>query len=273
MKMVTHRHGSQLSIVTTTVLICALFALPMICSAMPSSGDESVSTERQGVPQYETKVLGEDLDTTEKQPTIQVKEEESMATSEKQKRHSQRTLRIREVIFRRLVRRVIRKDPTLSALFLRLVFHDAYTVDPKTGKGGCNGSIRQELKRVANTGLDKAIRILTPFQRRSRLSWGDVTAVAGAEAVEAAGGPKIRLRLGRRESNGEDPAGILPSPRSNVQTLQASFKSRGFSDLDIASLSGGHTLGKGFGVPFCKHQNTFSNEYVPFYPPLPARFV
>lgn len=264
--MAAQGYGSVVRMTAATVLVWAIFALPFMSSAMPPPDTETTTTEHQDVLHLYPELL-EGLDYSDKQGTVKsvhdVPEaevpEEALVISEKQAL-SEAELRRREVIFRNLLTAAIQKDKSLAALMLRYVFHDAYTVDPTTKKGGCNGSIRQELDRIANTGLDKAVALLTPMQKHSGLGWGDVSAVAGAVAVEVTGGPKIVLKLGRRESNDQDPVGILPSPRENIRNLQASFKSRGFSDLDLASLSGGHTLGKGFGVPFVSHPNKFANE-------------
>ncbi|KAI0562132.1 L-ascorbate peroxidase [Gracilaria domingensis] len=150
----------------------------------------------------------------------------------------------------------------MAATLLRLAFHDSFTFDLVSGKGGANGSIRLETGRGENFGLQRAVDALRPMQASIGLGWGDVVAVAGAEAVEATGGPHIDVRLGRDQAETEDPRGALPSLTDTVDELRARFEPRGFSDLDIVALSGAHTLGRvGGGGPFVAEPNRFKNEY------------
>lgn len=170
------------------------------------------------------------------------------------------TLKRQARTVREQVRAAVRARPALAAELVRLAFHDAYTVDPASSTGGCNGSIRRELGRGENSGLQAAVNELTRIQRAAGLGWGDMIAVAGAEAVESSGGPRIGLRLGRQESDGQDPTGILPSGGSTLSFLRNSFTSRGFSDRDLVALSGAHTLGNAFGAQFVSDPNQFQNE-------------
>ncbi len=96
---------------------------------------------------------------------------------------------------------------------------------------------------------------------QSKLGWADAVVVAGAEAVEAAGGPRIRLRLGRKTVNREDPRGVIPGSGSSIFELREQFDPRGFTDRDIVALFGAHSLGvvRGEG-PFCALPNKFKNE-------------
>lgn len=164
---------------------------------------------------------------------------------------------------RKAVKAVIAKDPSMAATLLRLSFHDSFTFDLDSGRGGANGSIRMETGRGENFGLQRAVDALKPIQEQTGLGWGDAVALAGAVAVEATGGPKIDIKLGRDQAEVPDPTGILPSPADTVEDLRKSFVPRGFDDRDIVALSGAHTLGRaGGGGPFVAQSNTFQNEYV-----------
>lgn len=163
---------------------------------------------------------------------------------------------------RTLVRQLVEADPSMAATLLRLAFHDTFTFDLVSGKGGANGSIRLETGRGENFGLERAVKALEPIQAKTKLSWGDVVAVAGAEAVTAAGGPVIDVPLGRPSADVEDPRGALPSLTETVAELRARFEPRGFNDRDLVALSGAHTLGKMAGNgEFTKESNTFKNDY------------
>lgn len=169
--------------------------------------------------------------------------------------------------FRKQVRAAISTDPTMAATLLRLAFHDSFTFDLDTGKGGANGSIRFETGRGENFGLARAVDAIKPMQEATGLGWGDAVAVAGAEAVEATGGPRIEVQLGRDNADVEDPRGALPSLVETVEELRKRFVPRGFNDRDIVALSGAHTLGRaGGGGEFVAESNKFKNEYVALRP-------
>jgi cytochrome c peroxidase len=156
----------------------------------------------------------------------------------------------------------VMNDPTIAATLLRLAFHDSFTFDLESGKGGANGSIRLETGRGENSGLGRAVTALEGVQSKTGLGWGDLVAVAGAEAVSAAGGPVIEIALGRDDAETGDPQGALPSPQETVDELRARFAPRGFTDRDLVALSGAHTLGRVSGSgPFVKESNRFLNDY------------
>ncbi|XP_074584677.1 putative L-ascorbate peroxidase 6 isoform X3 [Curcuma longa] len=120
-----------------------------------------------------------------------------------------------------------------AAGMLRLAFHDAGTFDSDDNSGGMNGSIVYELERPENVGLNKSIKVLTKakmeIEKTHPVSWADLIAVAGAQAVSFCGGPTIPLQLGRID----------------VRTQE------------LVALSGAHTIGgKGFGSPVI-----FDNAY------------
>ena len=76
--------------------------------------------------------------------------------------------------------------------------------------------------------------------------------MAGACAVELAGGPKISMRYGRID--GDAPAdkeilpGALPPWKEGgaAQHLRAVYGAMGFSDREMVALSGAHTLGRAY---------------------------
>ncbi|CAM8961564.1 unnamed protein product [Rhodiola kirilowii] len=127
-----------------------------------------------------------------------------------------------------------------AAGVLRLVFHDAGTFDVSDNSGGMNGSIILELDRPENT-----------------VSWADMIAIAGAEAVSLCGGPTIPVQLGRLDAMEADPEGKLPEETLDAASLKQCFQQKGFSVQELVALSGAHTLGsKGFGNP-----TVFDNSY------------
>lgn len=148
-----------------------------------------------------------------------------------------------------------------AAGLLRLVFHDAGTFDKGDRSGGMNGSIVYELDRPENMGLQKPVKILEKVKGQvdsvRPVSWADLIATAGAEAVSTCGGPKIPVRLGRIDATVPDPEGRLPEESLAANAMKQCFEKKGFSAQELVALSGAHTLGsKGFGSPF-----VFDNSY------------
>ncbi|KAH7846065.1 hypothetical protein Vadar_009331 [Vaccinium darrowii] len=157
------------------------------------------------------------------------------------------------------VKKVLSKGK--AAGVLRLVFHDAGTFEIEENSGGMNGSIVFELDRPENTGLKKPLKILGKAKAEvdmiQPVSWADMIAVAGAEAVSVCGGPIIPVQLGRIDSMFPDPEGKLPQESLDASSLKQCFQRKGFSTQELVALSGAHTLGsKGFGNP-----TVFDNSY------------
>ncbi|XP_059274744.1 putative L-ascorbate peroxidase 6 isoform X1 [Lycium ferocissimum] len=157
------------------------------------------------------------------------------------------------------IRKVLSKGK--AAGVLRLVFHDAGTFEIDEKVGGMNGSIVFELDRPENKGLKKSLKILEKAKSQIDLvqpvSWADIIALAGAEAVSLCGGPSIPIQLGRIDSLLPDPEGQLPEESLDATSLKQCFERKGFSTQELVALSGAHTLGsKGFGNPI-----VFDNAY------------
>ncbi|CAL9123353.1 unnamed protein product [Musa acuminata var. zebrina] len=148
-----------------------------------------------------------------------------------------------------------------AAGLLRLAFHDAGTFDLDDKSGGMNGSIVYELDRPENAGLNKSLKVLEKakmeIEKIQQVSWADLIAVAGAEAVSLCGGPVIPVQLGRLDARTPDPQGKLPQETLDASGLKKCFLKKGFSTQELVALSGAHTIGnKGFGSPV-----VFDNAY------------
>ncbi|VVB10694.1 unnamed protein product [Arabis nemorensis] len=157
------------------------------------------------------------------------------------------------------IRKVVTKGK--AAGVLRLVFHDAGTFELDDNTGGINGSIAYELERPENTGLKKSLKVLAKAKVNvdaiQPVSWADMIAVAGSEAVSICGGPTILVALGRTDTTQPDPEGKLPPETLSASGLKECFKRKGFSTQELVALSGAHTIGsKGFGDP-----TIFDNAY------------
>nr|AII99884.1 peroxidase [Cicer arietinum] len=154
-------------------------------------------------------------------------------------------------------------------LMIRLGWHDAGTynknIEEWPQRGGANGSLRfeAELKHGANAGLVNALKLLQPIKDKySGVTYADLFQLAGATAVEEAGGPKIPMKYGRVDVSGPEQCpeeGRLPGPPSPADHLRQVFYRMGLNDKEIVALSGAHTLGRsrpdrsGWGKPETKY--------------------
>jgi L-ascorbate peroxidase len=90
-----------------------------------------------------------------------------------------------------------------APVLLRLVFHDAGTFSASRGLGGANASVRFELKRPENSGLNRGWKVIEQTMQElrgtaaeGRVSLADLIALGGAYAVEVTGGPHIPVKIG-----------------------------------------------------------------------------
>jgi len=163
---------------------------------------------------------------------------------------------------------ILQKDPTLAGPLLRLAFHDGATreqlsddLEDSTFVGGSNGSIKYELDWSENRGISRPLQVVEDIHSNiAGLSFADCIALAGAEAVEYAGGPSIRIRLGRTDATkGDSKKRIrilrsdtdrsivdttLPSAGLDSVGLRLYFGALGLSEEQFVALCGAHDLGR-----------------------------
>ena len=109
-------------------------------------------------------------------------------------------------------------------MLLRLVFHDAGTFLQATGDGGANASVRFELARPENSGLNRGWGVIEATKKNLQgtpaawLSRADLVALAGAYAVGVTGGPSIDVPVGESCFSPHTPtpadAALKPSSRT-----------------------------------------------------------
>ena len=161
--------------------------------------------------------------------------------------------------FRADITDLIVNDSTLAGPLLRLAFHDA-TTRADRNDGGPNGSIVYEVQRPENRGISKPLSIVQRLSKSHNLSLADSIALAGATAVEAAGGPHIAIGMGRQDVNTADPeyfkrpmtkasprslvSKTLPSAGLDSDGLRLYFRNLGLSDAEWIALCGAHGLGR-----------------------------
>ena len=174
------------------------------------------------------------------------------------------------------------EDPTLAGPLIRLAFHDATTWEQDgstTATGGPNGSIQYELDWSENRALSKPLAVIQRMRANEgstkatttttnaashdecSLSLADTIALAGATAVEHAGGPPIAIRMGRRDATTADPyllrqplelstersrvTSTMPSAGLDSDGLRLYFGRRlDLQEEEWVALSGVHGLGR-----------------------------
>ena len=158
-------------------------------------------------------------------------------------------------------------DPTIAGGMLRLAFHDAATRECDESDaftGGPNGSIKYEVSWTENRGIARPLAVVESIYedtgKQMGLSFADCIALAGAESVEFAGGPRIPIHLGRKDATEADARKrrkvlqsstdrslvdtTLPSAGLDSDGLRLYFGALGLSEKEFVALSGAHDLGR-----------------------------
>ncbi|CAK8542164.1 unnamed protein product [Lathyrus sativus] len=145
-------------------------------------------------------------------------------------------------------------DKRMGASLLRLFFHDCFVQ-------GCDASVllddtssfRGEKTATQNAGSLRGFDVIDTIKSQLEISCpnvfscADILAVAARDSVVALGGSGWTVQLGRRDSTTaslDSANSDLPAPDSDLSTLIASFVKKGFTTIDMVTLSGGHTIGK-----------------------------
>ncbi|KDR76713.1 hypothetical protein GALMADRAFT_1328628 [Galerina marginata CBS 339.88] len=158
---------------------------------------------------------------------------------------------------------------------LRLMFHDAIGISPKTGGGGADGSIATfnatELAFGANAGIDDILDVVGPFLQKysNVLTPGDFIQLAGAVSLtHCAGAPRVKFSLGRPAPKAASPPNLVPDPFDNVATILARFGEVGFSPAEVVALLASHSVAGADdvdpgipGTPFDSTPNVFDTQF------------
>jgi catalase (peroxidase I) len=149
---------------------------------------------------------------------------------------------------RQNVRNECANDLSLIVPLFQLSLADAFSYDPATNTGGIDGSILYEMDRPSSKGLEKAAakvkQLHADLARTTEITYSDVVAFAGAAAIEAVGGPKMNVQLGRDDAKGAEPEGrragfswVSPT----LEGFQRLCAGVGLSNSEVVALIG--TLG------------------------------
>lgn len=147
----------------------------------------------------------------------------------------------------------VQNETRLAASILRLHFHDCFV-------NGCDASVllddtpklRGEKTAGPNNNSLRGFEVIDIIKSQLEywcpgvVSCADILSIAARDSVVLSGGPSWDVVLGRKDSRTAsfDAANKeIPSPLSDVKTLNSSFQSKGLSLEDMVSLSGAHTIG------------------------------
>ncbi|KAH0700131.1 hypothetical protein KY284_014346 [Solanum tuberosum] len=173
-----------------------------------------------------------------------------------------------EDIVTQVVTEATKKDKTVPAALLRMLFHDCFI-------RGCDASVLLNSKKNTaekdgppNVSLHafyvidsakKAIEARCP----GIVSCADILAFAARDSVVVSGGPSWDVPKGRKDGRTSKASETiqLPAPTFNINQLQQSFSQRGLSLEDLVALSGGHTLGFSHCSSFNNRIHNFNNTH------------
>lgn len=152
---------------------------------------------------------------------------------------------------RESVRRAILQNPDLAPSFYQLSLLDGLSYNAKTGKGGPDGGIvtlalsskntdsyTKNLQAACNTLLDAAIKL----KKYTAITVPDAIAIAGAEAIQAIGGPTLSVQLGRMEATKKQAADVdldLLSGKASSDDVINAFRRSGLTEREMTALLGG----------------------------------
>ncbi|EOD08863.1 putative cytochrome-c peroxidase [Emiliania huxleyi CCMP1516] len=139
---------------------------------------------------------------------------------------------------------MITADPDIGPTMVRLAWHSSGTYDKMSKTGGSGGGTIRFKEELAHGG-DRATYpryssplhltlLAPPSEAHCSISYADLYTLAGATAIEAAGGPTVTVP----DADKGSPAKTLSHLRMDI------FYRMGFDDREIVALSGAHALGR-----------------------------
>mmetsp|Transcript_18489 Transcript_18489/g.34264 ORF Transcript_18489/g.34264 Transcript_18489/m.34264 type:complete len:435 (+) Transcript_18489:90-1394(+) len=154
---------------------------------------------------------------------------------------------------RESVRRALLQKPTLTPYFLEMALLDSLSFDIETNGGGPDGSIIKAVMTSKDTdahtkSLKECATVLIDAKRNlkklSSITIADAVALAGAEAVNAVGGPILPTQLGRTEAaaNAPIPASMPPlnlfTGEVDNEIVADTFRTAGLTEREMTALLG-----------------------------------
>ncbi|KAK4797089.1 hypothetical protein SAY86_029415 [Trapa natans] len=180
-----------------------------------------------------------------------------------------------EEIVRKSMTRIHSQHPEVSAAFLRLLFHDCFIEGCDASifldDSGGNQSHPIEKNAVPNRtlkGFENIDIIKEEIESHCPgvVSCADILVLATREGIVLAGGPFYPLFTGRRDSTESyfaQAMAEIPRPDDNIRQILRLFHLRGFTEREIVSLLGAHSIGS-IGCEFIEGRlHSFLNTGMP----------
>ena len=142
------------------------------------------------------------------------------------------------------LRNGILSNPSIAADLLKVAINDALGYDVTSQDGGPDGSIQFEADLDHNKGLSSAIALMQDvkkqLQRTNSVSFADVCAFAGAEALETVGCGRVIVQVGRVDSKDPNLKSIGVDFQNPIDTSQVltGFSSSGLGPKEAVVLIG-----------------------------------
>lgn len=145
------------------------------------------------------------------------------------------------------LRDAINKDNSVAPCMLELAINDALGYNVESTDGGPDGSIQFETEVPGNERLKKAVdvckQIKKDLQRTNTVSFADIVAFGGAEALETAGCSRITVQIGRDDAKTSnklqfqgDKAIDWSSNELKASDIRKSFEKSGLSVKEMGVL-------------------------------------
>ena len=164
------------------------------------------------------------------------------------------------------LRNSMNKSPELALAYFQLAVSDALGFDVSSGDGGLDGSIAFENAPISLVGAVKALRgVQEELTATNAISFADVLAFGGAEALETVGAARITVQLGRadaKKANAKPPSFDIwgDSSEAPISKAKEVFISAGLNAKEIAALLCAHGEMKNILTPILAKANAAKTE-------------
>ncbi|GMY07651.1 peroxidase 5-like isoform X1 [Fagus crenata] len=157
-----------------------------------------------------------------------------------------------ETIVKDEVRKGLYRDQGVAAGLVRLHFHDCFVK-------GCDGSVLIDSTLGNSAEKDSPARL--EAMCNGVVSCADIVAFAARDSIVITGGLGYEVPAGRRDgriSQVSETFTNLPPPTLNVDRLTQAFAKKGFTQEEMVTLTGAHTIGRSHCTSFSDRLYNFN---------------